>query len=168
MADAEMQVGNDRVSAREVRVDLREALRDVDPPRPGQPNGQQQQPIRHERPPIWDEQSPRQRHLLPPMDQQPRAQQPFSPQPRAAIGHALQTAGTATVHGLETAGTATVHGLETAGVATAHGLATAGTTVAHGLETAGSATVNGLESAGSTVVHTTSHVVHDIEPWNWG
>ena len=65
---------------------------------------------------------------------------------RAAIGHALQTAGTATVHGLETAGTATVHGLETAG----------------------SATVNGLESAGSTVVHTTSHVVHDIEPWNWG
>jgi hypothetical protein len=54
---------------------------------------------------------------------------------RAAIGHALQTAGTATVHGLETAG---------------------------------SATVNGLESAGSTVVHTTSHVVHDIEPWNWG
>jgi uncharacterized protein YukE len=75
---------------------------------------------------------------------------------RAAIGHALQTAGTATVHGLETAGTATVHGLETAGVATAHGL-----------ETAGSATVHGLESAGSTVVHTTSHVVHDIEPWNW-
>ena len=87
---------------------------------------------------------------------------------RAAIGHALQTAGTATVNGLETAGTATVHGLETAGVATAHGLATAGTTVSHGLETAGSATVNGLESAGSTVVHTTSHVVHDIEPWNWG
>ena len=64
---------------------------------------------------------------------------------RAAIGHALQTAGTATVHGLETAGTATVNGLETAG----------------------SATVHGLESAGSTVVHTTSHVVHDIEPWNW-
>jgi hypothetical protein len=75
---------------------------------------------------------------------------------RAAIGHALQTAGTATVHGLETAGSATVHGLETAGVATAHGL-----------ETAGSATVHGLESAGSTVVHTTSHVIHDAEPWNW-
>jgi uncharacterized protein YukE len=87
---------------------------------------------------------------------------------RAAIGHALQTAGTATVHGLETAGTATVHGLETAGVATAHGLETAGVATAHGLETAGSATVHGLESAGSTVVHTTSHVVHDIEPWNWG
>jgi hypothetical protein len=64
---------------------------------------------------------------------------------RAAIGHALQTAGTATVHGLETAGTATLHGLEDAG----------------------SATVHGLESAGSTVAHTTSHVVHDIEPWNW-
>jgi hypothetical protein len=64
---------------------------------------------------------------------------------RAAIGHALQTAGTATVHGLETAGTATVHGLETAGTSTVHG----------------------LESAGSTVAHTASHVVHDVEPWHW-
>lgn len=64
---------------------------------------------------------------------------------RAAIGHALQTAGTATVHGIETAGSATVHGIETAG----------------------SATVHGIESAGSTVAHTTSHVVHDVEPWNW-
>jgi MinD-like ATPase involved in chromosome partitioning or flagellar assembly len=84
MADAEMQVGNDRVSASEVRVDLREALSDVDPPRPGQPNGQQQQPVRQERPPIWDEQGPRQRHPLPPLDQQPRAQQPFSAPPQAA------------------------------------------------------------------------------------
>ena len=83
MADAEMQVGNDRVSASEVRVDLREALSDVDSPRPGQPNGQQQ-PVRQERPPIWDEQGPRQRHPLPPVDQQPRAQQPFNSQPQAA------------------------------------------------------------------------------------
>ena len=83
MADAEMQVGNDRVSASEVRVDLREALSDVDSPRPGQPNGQQQ-PVRQERPPIWDEQGPRQRHPLPPVDQQPRAQQPFNTQPQAA------------------------------------------------------------------------------------
>ncbi|HEY2771969.1 MAG TPA: hypothetical protein VGI87_15445 [Solirubrobacteraceae bacterium] len=75
---------------------------------------------------------------------------------RAAIGHALATAGTATVHGLETAGTATVHGLETAGTATVHGL-----------ESAGSATVHGLESAGSTVAHGVSTAVHDAEPWNW-
>ena len=86
---------------------------------------------------------------------------------RAQIGHALETAGTATVHGLETAGSATVHGLETAGSATVHGLETAGSATVHGLETAGSATVHGLESAGSTVAHTASTVVHDAEPWHW-
>jgi uncharacterized protein YukE len=86
---------------------------------------------------------------------------------RAEIGHALETAGTATVHGLETAGTATLHGLETAGTATVHGLETAGSATVHGLQTAGSATLHGLESAGSTVAHGVSTAVHDAEPWNW-
>ena len=86
MADAEMQVGNDRVSASEVRVDLREALSDVDAraSRAAERTSEGSATWRQERPPIWDEQGPRQRHPLPPLDQQPRAQQPFNSQPQAA------------------------------------------------------------------------------------
>ena len=89
MADSDLQVGNDRVSASEVRVDLREALSDVESPRPGQPNGQHQSPSRQQRPPIWEQESPRQRHPLPPVDQQPHATQQFSPGPQAPAPQAV-------------------------------------------------------------------------------
>jgi MinD-like ATPase involved in chromosome partitioning or flagellar assembly len=79
MAESDVQVGNDRVSASEVRVDLREALSDVESPRPEQPNGQHQPPSRQQRPPIWEQESPRQRHPLPAVDQQPHATQEFNP-----------------------------------------------------------------------------------------
>jgi MinD-like ATPase involved in chromosome partitioning or flagellar assembly len=79
MAESDVQVGNDRVSASEVRVDLREALSDVESPRPGQPNGQHQPPSRQQRPPIWEQESPRQRHPLPAVDQQPQATHEFNP-----------------------------------------------------------------------------------------
>jgi MinD-like ATPase involved in chromosome partitioning or flagellar assembly len=77
MSESDLQVGNDRVSASEVRVDLREALSDVESPR-GQPNGQHQPPSR-QRPPIWEQESPRERHPLPPVEQQPHATQQFNP-----------------------------------------------------------------------------------------
>jgi MinD-like ATPase involved in chromosome partitioning or flagellar assembly len=89
MAESDVQVGNDRVSASEVRVDLREALSDVENPRPVHPSGQHQPPSRQQRPPIWEQESPRERHPLPPVDQQPHATQQFSPGHQAPAPQAV-------------------------------------------------------------------------------